>query len=427
MNREARVSVTSMAFKGYGVSRLDHQVIFIHHSVTGDEAWIEIIEQKRNYSMGNLKKLIVPSPWRVEPECPYFGRCGGCQWQHIDKTKQAEIKRDILQEVLHRLAGLKEIPPVSMIPSLLPYGYRVRVQLKAEERALGYYQTKSHQIVDINHCPISHPLINQIISILREKRPSLRPFKEVEIRVSPEEGRGALIIQPLSFQQVRSFAEELLRDHAIVKGIVIRENERITSFGDPLLTFPLSFNRHCEQRSLRFRASPGSFFQVNLEQNQVLIQTVVQFAEVNQKESVLDLYAGIGNFTLPLALSAREVVGVEENKAAVEDARFNAQENGISRCDIIHGKVGEVLEHWEREKPDLVVLDPPRTGSKEIVRLIAGLKPKKIIYVSCEPTTLSRDLSLFTENGYSLQKLSLIDMFPQSYHMEVVALLKAPC
>jgi 23S rRNA (uracil1939-C5)-methyltransferase len=121
------------------------------------------------------------------------------------------------------------------------------------------------------------------------------------------------------------------------------------------------------------------------------------------------------------------VVGVEENKAAVEDARFNAGENGIQRCDVIHGRVEDVLKHWTRDKPDLVVLDPPRAGGKKIVRLIAGLKPKKIVYVSCEPTTLSRDLGLFAENGYSLQRLSLIDMFPQSYHMEVVALLKAPC
>jgi 23S rRNA (uracil1939-C5)-methyltransferase len=427
MNREARVSVTSMAFKGYGVSRLDHQVIFIPYSVTGDEAWIEIVEQKRNYSMGNLKKLIVASPWRSEPECPYFERCGGCQWQHIERMKQAEIKREILQEVLHRLGGLKEIPPVSIIPSLRSYGYRVRVQLKVTEKALGYYPARSHQIVDIDHCPISHPLINQIISILRVERSSLPLLKEVEIRISPEEARGVLILLPLSFQPVKNFARELLRNSAILKGTVIRGNEGITSFGESLLTFSVSIQQHGEERSLKFRVSPGSFFQVNLEQNQALIQTVVQFAEANGEERVLDLYAGIGNFTLPLALSAREVVGVEENKAAVEDARFNAGENGIQRCDVIHGRVEEVLKDWAREKPDLVVLDPPRAGGKKIVRLIAELKPKKIVYVSCEPTTLSRDLRLFAENGYSLKRLSLIDMFPQSYHMEVVALLRAPC
>jgi len=177
------------------------------------------------------------------------------------------------------LGGLNEIAPVSITPSLRPYGYRVQVQLKVVEKALGYYQAKSHHIVDIDHCPISHPLINQIISILREKQPSLPPLKGVEIRISPEEARGVLILQPLSFQPVKNFAEELLRDHAIVKGIVIRGDGRITSFGESHLTFSLSLDQHGEKRNLRFRASPGSFFQVNLEQNQALIQTVVKFAE----------------------------------------------------------------------------------------------------------------------------------------------------
>ena len=178
-----------------------------------------------------------------------------------------------------------------------------------------------------------------------------------------------------------------------------------------------------EKRDLKFRISPGSFFQVNLEQNQTLIQTVLQFSEVNEEEKVLDLYAGVGNLTLPLAMGAKEVLGIEENRTAIEDARFNAEKNGIRNCEFIHGKVEDVLKHWKRENPDLVVLDPPRTGCKTILDQVVRLKPKKIVYVSCEPTTFSRDLRLFSERGYSLQKLSLIDMFPQTYHMEVVGLL----
>lgn len=423
MSREAQVTISSMAFKGYGVSRLDRQVIFIPYSVTGDEAWIELVEQKRNYSMGNLKNLIVPSPWRTEPECSYFETCGGCQWQHIDAIKQAEIKKDILQQILQRLGGQKEIPPVTVISSPKSYGYRVRVQLKVMKKALGYYRAGSHRIVDIDHCPISHPLINQIISILRVERSFLPLLKEVEIRISPEEARGVLVLQPLSFQQAKNFAGDLLRDHTILKGAVIRGNEGFTSLGESVMTYSVSLGQRGKKGSLKFRVSPGSFFQVNLEQNQALIQTVLQFGAPNEEKRVLDLYAGIGNFTHPFALAAKEVVGVEENRAAVQDARFNARENGIERCDMLHGRVEEVLKRWARETPDLVVLDPPRTGGKKIVRRIAGLKPRKIVYVSCEPTTLSRDLRLFAESGYSLKELSLIDMFPQTYHMEVVALL----
>ena len=424
MGRNVKVKVGSMAFKGYGVTRVEGQVVFVPYSVTGDEAWIEIVEEKKNYALGRLERLLVPSPWRVSPPCPYFGKCGGCHWQHIDGIKQAEIKRDIFQDILRRLGGVKEIPPVSIIPSPRPYGYRARVQLKVVGKALGFYQAGSHQIVEIGHCPISHPLINQILSILREKQRCLSSFKEIEIRVSPEEGKGVLILQSDSFQQEKhAFAGQLLHSHSVIKGVTITGRKGSLSFGDPFLTFSVSLNSKGEERRLKLRASPGSFFQVNLEQNQALIHAVLQFGKVKEEERVLDLYAGIGNLTLPLAFRAKEAIGVEESKTAVEDARFNAEGNQIGRFEFLPGRTEEILKHWAKERPDLVVLDPPRAGGKKIVHLIAGLGPKKIVYVSCDPSTLSRDLRLFAETGYLLQRLSLIDMFPQTYHMEAVALL----
>ncbi len=315
---------------------------------------------------------------------------------------------------------------MTVIPSPKSYGYRIRVQLKTEGKALGYYQERSHHIVDIEHCPIAHPLVNQLILLLRERLPFLSQFEEVEISVSPEEKKGVLLLHPLSFaKEMRTFAKELLQDHSILKGIMISGKGRFTSIGNPFLTFSVSFDRAGEKRGWSLRASPESFFQVNVEQNQVLLQTVLRFGEVNKGESVLDLYAGIGNFTLSLALGAREVLGIEENEKAVEDARFNIERNGITQCRMKRGRVEEVLKNWNGEAPDLVVLDPPRSGGKEVVNQIIGLKPKRIVYVSCDPTTLSRDLRLFSEKGYSLQEVSLIDMFPQTYHMEVVALLKS--
>ena len=429
MAETTEVLVESMAFKGYGVARVEGRVVFIPYCVTGDEARIEIVAEKKNYSLGRLEAVLHPSPWRTDPRCPYFGRCGGCQWQHIEGPEQTAIKRNILQDILQRVGGMKEIPSVSILPSPQSYGYRARVQLKVVGEALGYYQAGSHRIVDIDHCPISHPLINQILPILREERSALSPLKEIEIRVSPEEGRGVLVLRSFSFQQrMKDVAGELLRGHPILKGISISGKDRFHSLGDPLLAFSVSLARKEEKRRLKLRASPESFFQVNPEQNQALVQTVLQFGEVREEERVLDLYAGIGNFSLPLGSEAREVVGVEENKSAVEDARSNAKENQIDRCEFLPGRTEEVLRDWRKEKPDLVILDPPRAGGKRIIDLIIGLNPKRIVYVSCDPATLSRDLRLFAEEGYSLQKLSLIDMFPQTYHMEVVALLvKSPC
>jgi len=423
--RKVRVRIESVAYKGYGVARIDGKVVFVPYTMTGDEAWIEITEEKKTYSTARLNEIIKPSPGRVNPPCPYFGSCGGCQWQHIDYSIQVEQKKEILGETLKRLGGLKEIPSITVTPSPKPYDYRVRVQLKVKAKAMGYYQQRSHRIVDIDHCPISHPLVNQIIRKLREALETLSRMEEIEINVSPEEGRGVLLFHPHSYdQRAEYFMKELLRSQPMLKGIAITRKDGFRLFGDPTLNFTIPRSQEREKRDLNLRISPGSFFQVNPEQNQRLVQTVLQFSEVDQEGRVIDLYAGAGNLTLSLAMEAREVLGIEENRMAFEDAQFNAERNGIKNGHFIQGRVEDVFLDWKREPPDLIVLDPPRTGCKTILDQVVRLKPKKIIYVSCEPTTFARDLGLFSERGYSLQRLSLIDIFPQTYHMETVGLLQ---
>ena len=424
MVKKVYVRIDSVAFKGYGVARIHGKVIFIPYTATGDQGWIEIIEEKKNYSTGRLIQIVEPSPWRVNSPCPYFGSCGGCQWQHIDYSIHGELKKEILRESLTRLGKLKKIPPISVAPLLKPYGYRIRVQLKVKGKAMGYYQEGSHRIVDIERCPISHPLVNQIIRNLREELALLLPIEEIEISVSPEEEKGVLLFHPLSSdQKMEDFPKQFLQTHPVLRGIAIARKNGFTLFGDPHLNFTIPWNQGEEKGSLRFRISPGSFFQAHLEQNQRLIQTVLQFSEVNKAEKVLDLYAGAGNLTLPLALGAKEVIGIEENGMAVEDGRFNAERNGIKNVRFIRGTVEDILKE-SAKKPDLIVLDPPRTGCKTILDQVVRLKPQKIVYVSCEPTTLSRDFCLFSDRGYSLRRLSLIDMFPQTYHMEIIGLLQ---
>jgi 23S rRNA (uracil1939-C5)-methyltransferase len=427
MMKKVQVGIGSVAFKGYGVARIQGKVVFIPHTVTGDEAWIELIEEKKRYSMGRLLQIVEPSPWRVTPPCPSFGVCGGCQWQHIDYPIQGELKKKILKDTLRRLGGLMEVPPITTIPSCGSYGYRVRSQLKVKGKALGYFQEKSHQIVDIQECPIAHPLINQILPFIRERFLSFSRLREIEINVSPEESNGVLIFHSLSLERgIENVFGEFLQNHVLFKGMVIATKRGINFFGDPTLNLTIPLDQERGKKNLKFRISPGSFFQINLEQNQTLVQTVLQFSELNQEESVLDLYAGVGNLALPLAMEAKKVYGIEENRLAIEDARFNAEKNGIRNCDFIHGRVEDVLISGNGENPDCIVLDPPRTGCKTALDQMVRLKPKKIVYVSCEPTTFSRDLCLFTKRGYSLQKLGLIDMFPQTYHMEVVGLLTKP-
>jgi len=423
--RKVQVAIDSMAFKGYGVARIHGKVVFVPYTVAGDKAWVEIAEEKKNYSTGRLIELIEPSPRRVNPPCPYFGSCGGCQWQHINDTAQVELKKEILRNLLRRLAGLKEIPSIEVFPSPKPYDYRIRIQLKVKEKAMGYYREGSHQIVDINHCPISHPLVNRIIRKLREESVVFQLTKEIDISVSQEEGEGILLFHPHPHphphnRQIGPFVKRLLQSEPIFRGIAVAGKRKLTLFGDPLeLTIP-----SYQERNLKLRISPGSFSQVNPGQNQRLIQIVLQFSEATKEDRILDLYAGVGNLTLPLAMRAKEVLGIEENRTAVDDAQFNAERNGIQHCYFIQGRVEDVLSNWEREAPHLIVLDPPRAGCKTILDQVVRLNPRKIIYVSCEPATFARDLRLFSEKGYFLERLSLIDMFPQTYHMEVVGLLK---
>jgi 23S rRNA (uracil1939-C5)-methyltransferase len=427
MMRKVRVPIDSVAYKGYGVTRIDGKVAFVPYTLTGDEAWVEMTEEKKRYSMARIIELLKPSPGRVTPPCPYFGICGGCQWQHIDYSIQVELKKEILGETLKRLGGLKDIPPIDAAPSPKPYDYRVRVQLKVKGETMGYYQERSHRIVDVEHCPISHPLVNQIIQKLREQLDTLSRMEEVEINVSPEEGRGVLLFHPHSYdQRTEYFLKELLRSQSIFRGFAITQKDGGHILGDPTLNFTLASSQEREKKELKLRISPGSFFQVQPEQNQRLVHTVLQFSEVDQGERAFDLYAGAGNLTLPLAMKAGEVWGVEENRMAFRDAQFNAERNGIKNGHFIQGRVEDVILDWKREPPDLVVLDPPRTGAKTILDQVVKWKPRKIIYVSCEPTTFARDLRLFSERGYALQRLSLIDMFPQTYHMETVGLLRSP-
>ena len=419
--RKVQVLVESVAFKGYGVARIHGKVIFIPYTVTGDRAWVEVVEDKKDYSTGRVVEIVEPSSNRVAPPCPYFGRCGGCQWQHIDYPVQVELKKEILVETLKRLGRLKEVPSVKALPSPKPYDYRIRIQLKVRGKTMGYYREGSHQIVDIDHCPISQPLVSRIIRRLRGEFAIFQLMKEIEINVSPEEGKGIVLFHPHSYdRRMEPFAKRLLQSEPIFRGIAVAGKRKLTLFGDPLeFTIP-----SYQDRSLQLRISPGSFSQVNPEQNQALIQIVLQFSETNKEDIVLDLYAGVGNLTLPLAMGAKEVLGIEENRIAVDDAQFNAERNGIQNCQFIRGRVEHALSNWEREIPRLIVLDPPRAGCKTILDQVVRLRPGKIIYVSCEPTTFARDLRLFSERGYSLQRLSLIDMFPQTYHMEVVGLLK---
>ena len=426
MVKEAHSKIEAMAFKGYGITHIDGKVVFVPFSLTRDEVLIEIVDEKSRFSIGILKELLKPSPWRISPQCHLFGRCGGCQWQHIDDSIQVDLKKEILVEILQRLGRMKDLPPISVIKSSNPYGYRTRIQLKMMGNRIGFFEMRSHHIVEIDQCPISHPIINQILNMVRKELKIFSGAHGIEINISPDELKGILIIKNLNLDpKVKDRLSIILKDVPILKGIVIEKKGKSIFLDNPYIHYKIRLPKEIGEKEITFRVSPGSFYQVNLEENKKLVETVLKFSEIDHKEIVLDLYSGIGNFTLPLSYLAKEAIGVEVNRTTFEDACFNVKQNGIKNCDFIYEDVEKVLREKILKKPNLVILDPPRAGCKRVIDELIQIKPPKIIYVSCEPTTLARDLRIFNEKGYAVTKLSLIDMFPQTYHMEVVALLKS--
>lgn len=426
MGKEVVAQIEALAYKGYGITHVDGKVLFVPLSVIKDEGLIEIVEEKKTFSIGILKELLIPSPLRVLPECNLFGKCGGCQWQHIKYPIQPELKRDILLHILQRLGGLREIPPISIIKSSNPYGYRTRVQLKLKGGRIGFFEMKSHNVVDIDQCFISHPLINKILCLIIKEKDVFSGADEIEINISPDEKKGVLIVKNLNYdKKIQDRLNAILKFNPVIKGIVIKKRGRTIILNDPYLHYKIIFSENTGRRELIFRVSPGSFYQINLTENQKLVETVIEFSELNNNPKALDLYCGVGNFTLPLSKLTNEIIGIESNKGSFEDACFNAKQNELSNCKFINGNVEKVLKTNIFKGINLIILDPPRMGCKRILNDIIKIRPAKIVYVSCEPTTFSRDLKLFNEKGYQLKRLSLIDMFPQTYHMEVVALLKS--
>ncbi|MGQ9508412.1 MAG: 23S rRNA (uracil(1939)-C(5))-methyltransferase RlmD [Thermodesulfobacteriota bacterium] len=419
-----RVRIESVAYKGYGVGRFQGKVLFVPYTVTGDDVLVSLIEERKNYSIAKLEKVFFYSPWRRTPPCPYFGRCGGCQWQHIDPSIQGELKREILKELLKRVGGLKEIPSLSIIPSPFPYGYRVRIQLKLNGKRMGFFEERSNRLIEIEECLIAHPLINTILKEVKKGSFPLSELRKIEINVSPDEEKGILILHPNPSKSIKYLPiQELLRSSSILKGIVLVSKRERKSFGDPILHLIMKVFSRGIEKVFHLRASPESFYQVNLTQNLKLIETVLEFAQLGGEERVLDLYSGIGNLTLPLATESKQVIGIEGNRKAIEDSLFNAKKNQIENCHFLQGKVEERIKEVHGGV-DLIVLDPPRRGARAILDEIDRLHPKRILYISCEPPTFVRDIRILSQKGYSLREVRLVDMFPQSYHMEVVGLLQ---
>jgi 23S rRNA (uracil1939-C5)-methyltransferase len=434
-----------MIYGGDGLARLpadDHgrgKAAFIPFVLAGEKVQASLTEQKPGFARAKVEAVIEPAPHRIQPACPYFGRCGGCHYQHASYEHQIEIKKEILRESLRRTAKLELPFDIEVHPSP-PWNYRNRSRLQVQVRpsfAAGYFKLASHDLLAVELCPISSPLINRgIASLWQSGRAGKVPegVREVEFFANADDTQLLLDVACAGEARraaVRVWAEGLRAALPEIAGVVaFREanpGDRKARAPEILIAVGASSLTYQTQRAA-YRVSAGSFFQTNRH----LIDELVKIVTVGQSgELALDLYAGVGLFSTALAGDFHHVVSVEPSQTSSADLAYNQSTNGqavqatteqyLARAEST-GRVrkGPVLLHIPN-KPDLAVVDPPRSGLGErVARLLRTLGASRMIYVSCDPATLARDLVILFAAGYRVDQVHLVDLFPQTYHLESV-------
>jgi 23S rRNA (uracil1939-C5)-methyltransferase len=398
--------------------------VFVPFVLEGERIEASILEQKRGFARGRVSAILQASPHRVEPGCPYFRSCGGCHYQHAAYEHQLEIKATILKETIRRVAKLELETSITVHPSP-PWNYRIRTRLKvrtAPEFALGYYKFNSHELLAVEQCPISSPLINRAIAAFWQMgRDRLVPagIQEIEFFANAEDTQilvEAYCEPGTPRSTFRQWAEAAPSTLPEILGIVVFqaksssgtvEPKQMAAFGAKELTY--------KTEHASFRVSAGAFFQVNRH----LVNRLVEIAcDGYAGETALDLYAGVGLFSTSLARRFPQVIAVESSQTSHADLLHNSPAN----VKAVPATTADFLRSGsDKLRPDLVVLDPPRSGLGEtVVQRLAGLGAQRMTYISCDPATASRDLAGLLSAGYRIEQIHLVDLFPQTYHLESV-------
>ncbi len=414
------VEIEKLIYGGMGFARVDGKATFVRGGVPGDILEVTLFKDKGTFAEAKIERIVKASPERTEPRCTVFGKCGGCQWQHINYSFQLKAKEHILAETLRRIGGFKGLNIEPIVSSTDAYGYRDRVTLSAwlENRKfkLGFHERGHSTMVAINGCPIASEEINSEIHslsefFLRDEYDDL-PFNRIDIASDGDRAYVTFSLVTLAREgSVHSPISEDLELAEVFKDLDSEDLEEDIF--------------QVESQGLKLNSVPSIFRQANSRINEQLVGTVLDWAGLKGHEEVLDLFCGVGNFSLSLAKRARRVLGVDISKKAVSLARANAKKNLIENVKFICSPVASFLRRNSRQnsKFDVVVLDPPREGARDIFEDLLKQLPERLIYVSCNPSTLARDLKTLTEKEYRLDKIRPFDMFPQTFHIESVVLL----
>lgn len=449
-NQDYVVTIEDLSVEGEGIGKVDGFPLFVKDTVTGDVAKVRAVKVKKNYGYGRLMEVLVPSAERIEPACPVARQCGGCTLQAMSYEAQLAFKRKKIEDSLRRIGGFSavEVPPVLGMEE--PWRYRNKAQVpvgmdRKGNIAAGFYAGRTHDIIDCEDCRLApeenRALIRTVKMFMKEF--GIPPYDEktgkglirhILIRNGFYTGQ-TMVCLVINGNKI-PHAEELVKrlcSCGNVSSICVNVNRKNTNviLGEEIL--PLYGPAYLEDRigDLLFRISPLSFFQVNPKQTVHLYNTALEYAGLTGKETVWDLYCGIGTISLFLARKAKKVYGVEIVPAAIENARENAAKNGLDNTEFFVGKAEEIFPAWyaqHRSAADVVVVDPPRKGCDEmLLDTILQMAPARVVYVSCDSATLARDLKYMSEHGYELKKVQGVDMFPWcGGHVETVCLLTHP-
>jgi len=452
---EYELEIEKLSFGGAGVARVENYVVFVKGALPGDKVKARIRKRKPSFAEAVLLEIISPSPQRIEAPCPYFNWCGGCTWQSLEYRDQLEHKKKITDESFEHIAGISADLTADVLPSAKNYAYRNKMEFSFSDRrwllpdelgrdeisrdfALGLHVPGTFdKIIQIDSCMLQSETANQVLKYIsdyaRKNGPEPYGIKSHEgfwrflvLRQSSFSGEIMvnLVTAYKETKLLKGLAQDLTAEFPQVSSVVNNINSRLaqTAAGDEEILLAGKPFIQDKLGDFVFNISANSFFQTNTQQADKLYDIVIEFAGIDKKDIIWDLYAGTGTISLFLAKKAKQVIGFEIAESAVSDAVKNADEHGVTNARFIAGDLLHKLQETE-PKPNILVTDPPRAGMHEkVVRYINKILPRRLVYVSCNPATLARDLAILKEN-YKIEKVQPVDMFPQTYHIETVVQL----
>ncbi|MEG4865360.1 MULTISPECIES: 23S rRNA (uracil(1939)-C(5))-methyltransferase RlmD [unclassified Microcoleus] len=443
------IEITDLTDTGDGVGRFGELVVFVPDTVTGDRILARLVQVKSTYATGKLDTLLEASEHRIRANCIVADKCGGCQWQHVDYEYQLAAKQNQIIQALERIGGFSNLQvdeiltgKIEGFPQFLGYRnkatYPVAISATGQVQA-GYYQKSTHKLVNLNQCPVQDPRLNPLLKEVKEdihwrdwpvydEKKHTGELRHLSLRIGRRTGEMllTLIVRTGDLPGIEAQAAEWLKHYPQLVGVCLNVNSAQTNviFGAETRCIAGQSDLREKFAGLNFQLRADTFFQVNTEAAEGLLQVIVGELNLQGNEVLVDAYCGIGTFTLPLAKQVKIAIGLEVQPAAIEQAKLNAELNDVKNVDFQVGTVESLLPALGLI-PDIVLLDPPRKGcDRAVLETIKEIKPNRIVYVSCKPATLARDLKILCENGdYKLARVQPADFFPQTSHVECAAFL----